>query len=254
MASVSVAAGCGVLLGPPVWDGLGAAHRPAGHPAGTAEPTRAPGEPWQAALPRLWWEPRRGSLADDQAWLSDMHVAALRALGAETLFELTGDGDDVKILYAGDVGTQRLAFVGFRAFPVTGGEGVTMFAWFRGRRGATAEELTSHVTFESAEAISVVLEDHAPGAPRSDASCRLVLITIARRTWTIETSLTADGSGDDRSRVWQRQGAGGVAVVDLPPAVAPGDVAVRFTAGGTVVGSGAPEYDEWTRNPGCPRP
>ena len=39
-----------------------------------------------------------------------------------------------------------------------------MFAWFRGRRGATAEELTSHVTFESAEAISVVLEDHAPGA------------------------------------------------------------------------------------------
>lgn len=176
----------------------------------------------------LWDEPTRGSLARDDAWLAGLRAAVRDVSEVEGVWRVAGR-DRIRLIFAGDVGDQRLALV---VVPLRLGViEVQESMWYVGKVGAAARDMEQGGNFGELPDVVTTMEGDEDGGE---------LVVVAPTGTRIETSLAASFGADGRlHRDWAvAADESGVALVDLPGASDAPPVVVRVRAGGDVVYSG----------------
>jgi hypothetical protein len=214
-----------VLVGVPVVAAT-VAEAPRGEVADPSERTSAP-----SRAPSLYSLPTRGSLADDDDWLTD--VAALDWGPVDPALQPPGTEvpepplDSRKVAFAGDVPSGRVALVlGLE-------DNRLVHAWFTGSEGAAADEMEL-ASFPSASGH----EDALALRDAPDPTIRAVtLVVVGQPGDTVDIGLTpvVEASGETRADRLDVDVEDGIATVevDIPEPFwrTGGDVRVRRSGG-----------------------
>ncbi|MEU0557588.1 hypothetical protein [Dactylosporangium sp. NPDC006015] len=183
-----------------------------------------------AAPSRLTAGPTRGSLAGDTAWLEGLRRQIPGITEPEGLWEIADRGA-IRIVFAGDVPGHRLALA---LLPVRLGlvSGWTM-AWYGGPAGAAPDRMTFDGTLDAREPVATLFD----GSVTDGGFALVVGPPGSAVTVTGGATYTAEGTVVRRPLATST-GAGGIAVVALPPGREP-EVATQVTVGGAPYYAGA---------------
>jgi hypothetical protein len=190
-------------------------------------PGWAPGVAIAAVDDALINSPMRGSLAGDRIWIAGLRTH-IEAAGNRGEVWRMGAPDQIKILYAGDVGNHRLALAWL---PLRFGfVKKSMLVWYEGAAGATPDQMTRQMPFDPDRKVATIgtLYRDKPG----------FAVTVGPGGSTVSISVgsdfTADGTVRHRSEAVGVAGSG-LAEIAVPPTGGPAALTTTVTRNGRTI-------------------
>lgn len=155
--------------------------------------------PGAAGHSSMYDQPTRGGLAENGEWLQALRH---RVADQQSVHESGGEvwappsAGDVRVLFAGDVGSYRVALVegNWRWGPIASPEQV----WYFGRSGAPAEKMEKGGNGEPEEINSTTVTPGNLGDPGSDPSADAAAVVVSARPVDVRVATAPDIAADAR--------------------------------------------------------